>query len=132
MKHPKTTAPDRCRALWRCAFLAYALLLTTLLLWPSLELPPVVRRPDLYAHCATFGTFTLLLSLWNPAGFTRAWAASLLAVGLGVAYGALTELLQTIPALHRSGAVDDWLADGLGSVVGAAAFGTSRLLLRHL
>ena len=110
------------RTLWRWVFFAYICALTVALLWPSLALPPVMPRPDLLAHYLSFGTFALLLCLWNPTGTARLRVTLMVTLVAGVAYGGGTELLQMIPILHRTAALDDWAADSCGVVCGCAAF----------
>jgi len=104
----------------------HATLLTVALLWPHLQVPPVIPRPDLVAHCLAFGPFCLLLCLWNPLD-SRGWRVVAFAAALGLAYGAATELLQSIPGLRRSAAVDDWLADAAGVACGVAAFAAVKM-----
>lgn len=108
--------------LWRLLFWSYFVVLTAALLWPKLALPPVVPRPDLVVHCVSFGLFALLLCLWNPVATPRLSRTVLLAFLAGVGYGGATELLQSIPSLHRTAAFDDWGADVLGVICGLLAY----------
>lgn len=85
-------------------------------------MPEVIPRPDLVVHGVSFGLFSLLLCLWNPAGSTRRVHIALLTLATGSAFGGLTELLQSIPALRRTGAWDDWGADVLGVVCGLVVY----------
>ncbi|MFT3684056.1 MAG: VanZ family protein [Phycisphaerales bacterium] len=114
------------RTLWKWLFWAYFTVLTLLLLWPRLTLPAVVERPDLWVHCGTFGLFALLLCMWNPRRLQAWWQVVLLTAAAGVAYGGVTELLQSIPVLHRTAALDDWAADSLGVACGTAVFALVR------
>lgn len=67
--------------------------------------PPHVAAPDKVQHMAAFGTITILYC----AAFPR---ASLLRIGERLSFlGALIEVFQSIPALHRDCDVMDWIAD---------------------
>lgn len=130
MKHPGVSRLHGHRPLWRLLFWLYFVVLTTALLWPQLALPPVVPRPDLIVHCVSFGLFALLLCLWNPTKTSRLGTKMVLAFVAGTSYGGMTELLQSIPVLHRTAAIDDWGADVLGVVCGLLAYwGLQRWLL---
>ena len=124
---PSTLFPRRT---WRWLFLAYVTLLTIGLLWPKLQIPAVMPRPDLVVHYVSFGLFTLLLCLWNPARTPRLGVNLLVAFAAGAAYGGATELLQAIPILNRSAGWDDWGADVLGVGCGLLAYLAMRKLVR--
>lgn len=111
------------RPLWRWLFWVYFAALTIALLWPNAKLPNVMPRPDLLVHYLSFGLFALLMCLHNPTGTPRQTTKVILALVVGVAYGGGTELLQSIPVLHRTAAVDDWVADSTGVGCGLLAFG---------
>ena len=67
--------------------------------------PPQVPAGDKYQHMAAFGTLTVLAA----AGWPR---AELLRIGERLSFlGALIEVVQSIPALHRDCDIMDWLAD---------------------
>jgi hypothetical protein len=67
--------------------------------------PQVVEINDKWQHMAAFGTLTLLAVLAFPAG-------SLWRIGERLSFlGALIEVFQSIPALHRDCDVMDWVAD---------------------
>ena len=74
--------------------------------------PQVPGEPnDKVQHIAAFATLALLGSFAYPrTALTR------LLVGLSV-FGALIEVVQAIPALHRDSDVLDWLADTLAVIV---------------
>ncbi|MDR6787090.1 hypothetical protein J2Y58_000428 [Sphingomonas sp. BE138] len=60
---------------------------------------------DKWQHMAAFGTLTLLSVLAFP-------SASLLRIGERLSFlGAMIEVLQSIPALHRDCDIMDWVAD---------------------
>lgn len=67
--------------------------------------PQVTTAGDKWQHMAAFGTLTLLSVLALP-------EASLVRVGERLSFlGALIEVFQSIPALHRDCDVMDWVAD---------------------
>ncbi|WP_341208288.1 hypothetical protein [uncultured Sphingomonas sp.] len=66
---------------------------------------PIVEVGDKWQHMAAFGTLTLLSVLAFPDG-------SLLRIGERLSFlGAMIEVLQSIPALHRDCDIMDWVAD---------------------
>jgi VanZ family protein len=68
---------------------------------PSVPLEP----SDKVQHIAAFLTLTALAAAAYP-------RAALWKIALGLAaFGALIEVVQAIPALHRDSDVNDWLAD---------------------
>lgn len=86
------------------------------LFWPALLfafvmaiLPHPPRIPgepiDKVQHIAAFATLTLLAGLGYPRIRPVALVAAL------ATFGALIEVIQSIPALHRSCDILDWLAD---------------------
>ena len=44
--------------------------------------------------------------------------ALLIALSIGIVYGALTEVMQELLIPLRTGSVYDWIADGIGSIFG--------------
>jgi VanZ family protein len=74
--------------------------------------PQVPGEPnDKVQHIMAFATLALLGSFAYPkAALTR------LLIGLSI-FGALIEVVQAIPALHRDSDVLDWLADTLAVIV---------------
>lgn len=84
-------------AFWSAA--AFALIMALL---PH---PPKVPTGDKAQHMIAFA---VLASLASHAYYR----ASLLKIGVGLAgFGALIEVLQSIPALNRDASAMDWLAD---------------------
>jgi VanZ family protein len=74
--------------------------------------PEIPGEPsDKVQHIAAFATLALLGSFAYP----RAGLVKLLA-GLSL-FGALIEVVQAIPSLHRDSDVMDWLADTLAAAV---------------
>jgi VanZ family protein len=128
---PPSVTPIFARtSLWRRLFWLYFAVLTVALLWPALQIPEVVPRPDLIVHGVAFGLFSLLLSLWNPLGLRSPWPVAVLGLAAGAAYGGITEALQMIPILKRTCALDDWLADVFGVACGLAVFGLTKVVFR--
>lgn len=74
---------------------------------PNLPLP----NDDKVQHMLAFGTLTILAA----AGWPR---AELLRIGERLSFvGALVEVVQSMPALHRDCDIHDWLADTFVIVV---------------
>lgn len=92
------------RRLFRLAFWAAALFAFVMAVLPH---PPQLpgEPPDKVQHILAFAVLTALAA----AGWPGAPRLRLL-VGLS-GFGVLIELIQTIPALHRSADWRDWLAD---------------------
>lgn len=91
--------------------LAFTLVMATLPQPPQLSMQP----GDKVMHMAAFAALSLLAWLAFPrqrVGVLFAWL---------VALGAVIEVLQLIPALHRDADVVDWLAD-CGASLAALAF----------
>ncbi len=90
--------------------LAFAL---TMALLPKPPQLPIDRFGDKFEHMLAFAALAWVANLgWRQ---TSAW---LIALQLSV-FGALIEVLQTIPSLHRDSDVRDWLADTLAIVFAA-------------
>ena len=88
----------------QAAFWAAALFAFVMAVLPH---PPAVpgNPNDKVQHIAAFATLSLLGSFAYP-------RTSLLSLGLRLSlFGALIEVVQAIPALHRDSDVFDWLAD---------------------
>ncbi|MEG8039499.1 hypothetical protein QP166_09135 [Sphingomonas sp. LR60] len=66
---------------------------------------PIAEVGDKWQHMAAFGTLTLLSVFAFP-------TSSLLRIGERLSFlGAMIEVLQSIPALHRDCDIMDWVAD---------------------
>ncbi len=100
------------------------LLLTVALTFALLPKPPqlpIDRFGDKFEHMLAFAALAGVANLGWPG--TRWWR-----VGLYLsAFGALIEVLQAIPTLHRDSDYRDWIADSLAIL---AATLLARLLLR--
>jgi VanZ family protein len=97
-------------ALSRGTFAVVVLLSLAILLAPGSDVPPSPPGVDKLVHG---GLFLALAVSGRWAGVRWRVLAVLLPV-----YAAASELLQTIPALHRDGTIGDWLADTVGAVIG--------------
>ena len=89
---------------------AFSLVMALLPAPPSLT---TYNLGDKFEHMLAFSVLTLVARLAWPG--TRIWIPVLLLSF----YGALIELLQTIPALHRDADLRDWLADSVAIALGA-------------
>ncbi|ATE65276.1 hypothetical protein [Rhizorhabdus dicambivorans] len=93
---------------------------TTLGVVYGLAIMPSQQAPDLGAgdkvnHIAAF----LTLAILGRAAY-RAHPAWRLALGLSL-FGALVELTQAIPVLHRDASIWDWVADSAATLVALSA-----------
>lgn len=93
-------------AFW--AALAFAVVMATLPKPPAL---PTDQFGDKFEHMLAFATLTVLASLAFPR-FALARIVERLSF-----LGALIEILQSIPALHRDCDIRDWIADTLAIAV---------------
>ena len=100
----------------RAVFVAYALAVLALLLWPALELPAgPVPRPDLVAHLGVFGLFTLLLVAARPARGPALGPRNLAVSGAGsLVFASGAELAQGLPGVNRFVTWEDGLANAMG------------------
>jgi VanZ family protein len=102
-------------ALSRGTFAVVVLLSLAILFAPGSDVPPSPPGVDKLVHGGLF----LALAV------TGRWAGArsgVLAVLLPL-YAAASELLQTVPALHRDGSLGDWLADAVGVAIGLLLWG---------
>ncbi len=88
---------------WRLLLALAALFAVTMAVLPH---PPAVPIDgDKYQHMLAFGVLTILSVLAYP-------KAELLRIGERLSFlGAMIELVQSIPALHRDCDIMDWVAD---------------------
>lgn len=90
-------------------FLFWAALLATFVLCilPAPDQPPLPVS-DKIQHLTAFAALTGLGTAAYP-------GSAPLRLGLGLAaFGAVTEMAQTIPGLNRHGSLADWVADAAG------------------
>ena len=90
-------------------FLAVAVAVTMALL-PQPPHLPIDRFGDKFAHMLAFATMALLAALAYP-------RIRLVRLGERLSFlGALVEVMQSIPALHRDCDIRDWVADTIAIV----------------
>ena len=95
------TSPLRRR--WRLPLALAVIVATTMALLP--QPPKVPIEYDKYQHMLAFGALTIL----SVAAYPK---ASLLRIGERLSFlGAMIEVVQSIPALHRDCDIMDWVAD---------------------
>ena len=101
-------------ALARGAFAVAVLVSLAVLFAPAGDVPDAPPGVDKVVHVLLFVALTL----------TGRWAGIGTAVlgGLLVAYGAVSEVLQAVTPLERSGSVADLLADAVGVTLGLVAW----------
>ena len=95
-------------------FFIYLILITTLSLWPSSEMPHIILFPyaDKLIHAGMYAGFAFML-LWTwPVAFSG--YRQFLPFVIVVAYGFFMETLQRISFLGRSFDLTDELANSLG------------------
>ncbi|WP_301089968.1 hypothetical protein [Sphingomonas sp.] len=89
--------------IWRLILLAALVFAVTMALLP--HPPKVPIDSDKYQHMLAFGTLTILSVLAFP-------QTPLLRIGERLSFlGAMIEVVQSIPALHRDCDIMDWVAD---------------------
>jgi len=105
-------APARTGALARGVFAVVALVSLAVLFAPASDVPSAPAGVDKVVHLALFAALAAS-GRWAGAG------ARTLAVLL-LAYAAVSEVVQGLPALGRSMSLADWAADAVGVLVGLA------------
>lgn len=91
------------RLIWRLILLAALVFAVTMALLP--HPPKVPIDSDKYQHMLAFGTLTILSVLAFP-------QTPLLRIGERLSFlGAMIEVVQSIPVLHRDCDIMDWVAD---------------------
>jgi hypothetical protein len=91
------------RPWWQLLFAAATLFAVTMALLP--HPPQVPIEGDKYQHMLAFGVLTILCVMAYP-------EAQLLRIGERLSFlGAMIELVQSIPMLHRDCDIMDWAAD---------------------
>ena len=97
--------------LFLVALFAAALVFTLVMAW--LPHPPAVplQHDDKFWHMIAFVTLSILAVLAFP-------AAALARIGERLSFlGAIIEVVQSIPALHRDCDIKDWIADTIAIAV---------------
>ena len=85
---------------------------------PASDVPAAPPGVDKLVHLSLFAA---LAASGRWAGARPRWLPVLL-----LAYGAVSEVLQVLPAVGRSGSVTDWLADAGGVLLGLGAWSAAR------
>ncbi|MGB4205172.1 MAG: VanZ family protein [Bacteroidales bacterium] len=112
------------------AFAVWSFIILILFLIPGRFIPPIpdfyhLFKPDKIVHLVLFGVYTYLLmqSLRKQygTGFLR-YIGTIIALLAGIFYGAITEVLQYVLAINRSGNFYDFIANSVGSLIGIGIF----------
>src|SRR6185295_9681763 len=112
------------RLLFRTAFAA-ALMFTLVMAWLPHPPPVPLHEDDKFWHVIAFVTLSFLAGLAFP-------AARLARTGMWLSLlGAVIELVQFIPALHRDSEIGDWLADTIAVAATLAIVAGIRRLRAH-
>ena len=103
----RNTLPPIVHRLARAAFWLAVAFAVTMAALPQPPQLPIDGYGDKFEHMLAFATLALLASLAFP-------KAPLLRVGERLSFlGALIEVVQSIPSLHRDCDIRDWIADTL-------------------
>ena len=95
----------------RLALVAAVIFAVTMALLPKPPHMPIDQFGDKFQHMLAFATMSLLAALAYP-------TAKLSRIGERFSFlGALIEVLQSIPSLHRDCDIRDWIADTLAITV---------------
>jgi VanZ family protein len=98
------------------AVAAWMTLTVILSTFPVDEIQPSVPDADKLGHAAVYGVLALLCArAWHRRGSSQA-AAIERAMALVLVFGALMEFVQGF--VGRDPSMGDWLADGVGALVG--------------
>jgi VanZ family protein len=110
-----------CRRLVVATALAFwgALFVSTHIPLPILDELP--QNSDKVMHFTAYGGLAFLLGLWRGAFREMTFRDYAIIFAITAVYAIADELLQLIPALHRSCDIMDALADWIGSLCGLAA-----------
>ncbi len=82
-------------------------------------------EPDKIVHIFIFGVFTVLMALGLTRHYGKLRSASAIttqAIGTGIAYGAITELLQGYVFIGRTASIYDFIANSVGCLAGYLLF----------
>ncbi len=97
--------------LTRIALIVALVFAVTMALLPKPPHMPIDQFGDKFEHMLAFATIALLAALSFP-------TARLFRIGERLSFlGALIEVLQSIPSLHRDCDIRDWIADTLAITV---------------
>jgi len=104
----------------RAAFILYAVVLFLGTHWPKLVVEGA-GRPDLFVHVAAFMLWTIALGLTGWLGSPLRLVPRLWIGAVAIAYAAVDESLQAIPALSRHAGFDDFAANVVGVLLGVGS-----------
>ncbi|MEZ6318220.1 MAG: VanZ family protein [Phycisphaerales bacterium] len=107
----------RARTAIRAVFALATLTLLTATHWPGIKIDGPMPRPDMWVHAITYAVWTGLLLATGLVGSPASPRAAVLAVIVGVAFGAFDESTQ--PLFHRTADITDLLADTIGAMLGS-------------
>jgi len=110
--------------------IAWALLVLILTGLPGNYFPEIptfwnLLKPDKIVHVFIFCVFTILIAfgLARHYGIARSsLAIAFQAIGTGIAYGGITELLQGYVFIGRTASIYDFIANCVGCIVGYLIF----------
>jgi hypothetical protein len=107
------------------AVFAAALVFTLVMAWLPHPPPVPFHEDDKFWHVVAFVTLAALAGLAFP-------AAPLTRIGERLSFlGALIEVVQSIPSLHRDCDIRDWIADTIAIIVTLAVIAWIRRLGRR-
>ena len=115
MPHPPKS-PRRLVSLGRAAFWLCGVFAVTMAVLPKPPALPVDRFGDKFEHILAFAVLAILANLGFPATERIRLIERLSFLG------ALIEVVQSIPELHRDCDIRDWVADTLAVVVVTLGF----------
>jgi VanZ family protein len=86
------------------------------------RVPEALQMPggDKWQHTVTYAGLAFLIAAQRSFGKRFTWKRALWVAGVVIVYGAIDELTQ-IP-VGRDAEFKDWLADGLGTLIGLGLF----------
>ena len=116
------------RKLWPA--IVWALFILILTGTPGKYIPSVTSfwdwlKPDKFVHVVTFALLSFLILnglLQQYLESNRRYLIVLVAVGITLAYGLLTEVLQAYVFIGRDGNAYDFIADSIGALIGWLGF----------
>lgn len=97
---------------------------------PGTYMPKIVSflewaSPDKIVHFVLFGGQSFLILFGYREQYfkgSRRLQIATLAIGIGIAYGLLTEVMQNLVFVGRDGNLFDFIADTIGAFIGFLAF----------
>lgn len=116
------------------ALIFWTVLTLILVLLPGTSLPQIpdfhhLFKPDKIIHLFLFGTFSFLILQGIIKQYSYVffrYYGIIIALFAGVSWGAITEYLQYILEINRSGNIYDTIANTLGCLIGILVFFIAR------